>query len=324
MSSEGVTLRVGSRASALAMKQTHMIVDMLQANEPEATFDIVQVVTHGDRFRDKPIHEMGDTLARGIFNTALEESILSGEADFTTCSFKDVQSDLRPNLTAVSVGEREDHRDVLVTKHGTTLAGLPEGAVIATSSPRRVSQLKAFRADLRFVPLRGNVTTRVRREAERYDGVVLAAAGLLRLGLEAHISEFIDEEILLPAPAQAAMGCEYRSNDTATAQRIAAIVHPNTEACVKLEKAMLVKLSGGCFAPIGVLAQPKGKNILLRCRIAPLDGSRIVAAQTTLPGKASPEEQNALLDEVYNQIQEQGGIEIVNEVRDALQPGQQN
>ena len=310
-------LRVGTRASALALRQTETIVAAMQAHAPGMRFEQVRVVTHGDRFRDKPIAEMGETVDRGIFNTALEDALLAGEADFTTCSFKDVQSDLRERLTAVSVCPREDPRDALVSRHGLPLARLPQGAVLATSSPRRVSQLAAYRQDFRFVPLRGNVTTRVEREAQRYDGVVLAAAGLRRLGLDAHICEIIDPELLVPAPAQGAMGCEYRTEHAAVAALVRAIQDDATERCVRAEKALLVRLSGGCFAPIGVLARIEGQRMGLHCRVAALDGSRVIEAQA----EGTPDDGPALVEEVRGRIAAQGGLELVAAVRDRMQAG---
>jgi hydroxymethylbilane synthase len=315
--SRGGTIRVGTRASALAVRQTEAIIAALQAHAPDARFKQVRVVTHGDRFRARPIAEMGEAVDRGIFNTALEEALLAGEADLTTCSFKDVQSDLRAGLVAASVLEREDPRDVLVSRHGLPLARLPQGAVLATSSPRRVSQLAAFRPDFRFAPLRGNVPTRVQRESRRFDGVILAAAGLLRLGLADHICEYLEPEVLLPAPAQGAMGCEHRADDTATAALVRAIQHPQTQACVRAEKALLVRLSGGCFAPIGVLARIAGGRMHLRCRVAALDGSRVAEAEA----HGTPGDADALVEDVHARIAAQGGLELVAAVRERLTSG---
>ena len=315
--SRAATLRVGTRGSALALRQTEAIVAAMQAHAPGTRFKTVRIVTHGDRFRDKPIREMGAAVERGIFNTGLEEALLAGEVDLTTCSFKDVQSELRPGLTAASVCPREDPRDVLVTRHGLPLARLPQGAVLATSSPRRVSQLAAFRPDFRFVPLRGNVPTRVQRESRRFDGVILAAAGLLRLGLADHIAEFIEPEVLLPAPAQGALGCEWPVQSAEAAALVRAIQHPETQTCVRAEKALLVSLSGGCFAPIGVLARIAGGRMHLRCRVAALDGSRVVEAAA----EGTPGDADALVQDVHARIAAQGGLALVAAVRDHLQAG---
>ncbi|MDH5751305.1 MAG: hydroxymethylbilane synthase [Deltaproteobacteria bacterium] len=307
--------RVGTRGSDLAMQQTESIIAMMKQNYPDTGFSIVEIVTHGDRFQNKPITEMGEAVDRGIFNTALEQAVLKDEVDFATCSFKDVETDLPQGLTAVSVGRREDHRDVLVSRHGVGLADLPRGAVLATSSPRRVSQLKAFRDDFNFEALRGNVPTRVEKESKRFDGVVLAAAGMLRLGMQEHIAEYIPEEVLLSAPAQAAMGCEYLSSRDDVARLVASIQHPETELCVRLEKKLLIRLSGGCFAPIGVLAAVSGGNLRIRCRIVSLDGARRVEDEIT----GEPAAGEALVEELAGRIAGAGGLEIVRETRLALQ-----
>jgi len=309
--------RVGTRGSALAMKQTETIMARIQAKFPDTRFRVVEIVTHGDRFREKPIAEMGEEVDRGIFNTALEQAVLSGEVDFATCSFKDVETDLPAGLRAISVLEREDVRDVLVTRHGVDLAALPPNAELATSSPRRISQLRAFRPDFRFHPLRGNVTTRVEKEPARFDGVVLAAAGLLRLGLQGHIQQFIPDTVLLPAPAQAALGCEFRAEREDVARLIEGIQHAATERCVRLEKAMLVRLSGGCFAPIGVLAREEEGRLRLRVRIVSLDAARRVEEE----GSGAPEDGPALVEQLAKRIAEQGGLEIVRDTRKALTAG---
>ena len=309
-------LLVGTRGSQLALRQTHLIVAMLQEREPDLTCDIVEIATHGDRFRETPIQEMGAEVDRGIFNTALEQAVLRGEVDLATCSFKDVESRLPEGLAAVSVGPREDPHDALVSRHNGPLAALPEGAVLATSSPRRVSQLAAFRPDFRFEALRGNVTTRALRDRERFDGVILAAAGLRRLGLERQITEVVPESILLPAPAQGALGCEYAVGREDVARRIRAIQDAPTERCVRLEKALLVRLSGGCFAPVGILARetPQG-GLEIQCRIAALDGSRSIDERVTGPHTHGAE----LLATLGDRVLRAGGRELVDAARARLQ-----
>jgi hydroxymethylbilane synthase len=311
-------IRIGTRGSALALRQTEAIIALLQARSPALRCKVVRIVTHGDRFREKPISAMGEEVDRGIFNTALEQAVLAGEVELATCSFKDVESDLPAGLRAVSVGVREDARDVLVSRHAGGLEALPRGAVLATSSPRRTSQLLAYRPDLRFAPLRGNVTTRVKQESRRYDGVVLAAAGLIRLGLTDHVTQWIDPAILLPAPAQAAMGCEFLAAREDIAALVASIQDPDTELCVRTEKALLVRLSGGCFAPIGVLARLEGGRLHLDCRIVSLDGNGRV--EERLEGDpAAPE---ALVEEAVGRIAAKGGLEIVRATREHLLAGQ--
>ena len=310
-------IRVGTRGSALAMRQTEMIVALLQRQEPGLLCDIVEITTHGDRFQETPITAMGDQVERGIFNSALEQAVLSGEVDVATCSFKDVESALPKGLIALPVGVREDHRDVLVSRHEVPLDRLPSGAVLATSSPRRVSQLSAYRPDFRFEPLRGNVTTRVGRDRDRYDGVILAAAGLHRLGLQDRIVQAIPEDILLPAPAQGAMGCEFAAGRQDVARLVASIQDPDTDLCVRTEKALLVRLSGGCFAPVGILGTIRGPDLELRCRIASLDGKHVVQHRIVGP-KAAAAELGAQLAE---KVEASGGKALVEAARTALRQG---
>ena len=299
------------------MRQTEAIVALLRGQDAGLTCEIVEIATHGDRFQETPIAKLGDRADAGIFNTALEEAVLRGEVDLATCSFKDVESALPEGLRAVSVGVREDVHDVLVSRHNLPLERLPRGAVLATSSPRRIGQLAAYRSDFRFEPLRGNVTTRVERDRERYDGVVLAAAGLRRLGLQHRITQTIPEEVLLPAPAQGAMGCEFAAGRGDIAGRVAAIQDADTELCVRAEKALLVRLSGGCFAPVGILATVQGDRVEMRCRIASLDGRRKVEERVSGP-KASAAELGALL---AGRVEAAGGKELVAEARAALRQG---
>ncbi|MFI5401234.1 MAG: hydroxymethylbilane synthase [SAR324 cluster bacterium] len=313
----GTRIRVGTRGSALAMRQTEEIVALLRKQDAGLTCEIVEIATHGDRFQETPIAQLGDHVDIGIFNSALEQALLGGEVDLATCSFKDVESALPRGLKAVSVGAREDFHDVLVSRHNEPLDRLPRGAVLATSSPRRIGQLAAFRADFRFEPLRGNVTTRVERDRERYDGVVLAAAGLRRLGLQHRIVQTIPEEVLLPAPAQGAMGCEFAAERTDIARRVAAIQDADTELCVRMEKALLVRLSGGCFAPVGILATLHGERIDMRCRIASLDGTRKVEERVS-GAKASAADLEALLAQ---RVEAAGGKELVEAARAALRQG---
>lgn len=308
-------LRVATRGSQLALAQTHAIIAMLTAKHPGLRCEVVEITTHGDRFQDVPITQMGDQVERGIFNTALEEAVLEGRADLATCSFKDVESQLPEGLVAVSVGKREDPRDVLLSRHGVPLDELPRGAVLATSSPRRVSQLTRFRSDFRFQPLRGNVTTRSGRDVERFDGVILAAAGLRRLSLDGRITQYIPEEVLLPAPAQAALGAEYAANRPDVANLVASIQDPATDLCARLEKAVLVRLSGGCFAPVGILARVESGRLTVRARIVSLDGRQ--CAESMVHG--APGAGRVLINALADKLIAGGAADIIAETRETLQ-----
>lgn len=312
------TVRIATRASQLALAQTRALCAMLQARYPRLRMELLEITTHGDRFQEVPIARMGEQVERGIFNTALEEAVLEGRADLATCSFKDVESQLPEGLVAVSVGEREDPRDVLLTRHGVPLERLPPSAVLATSSPRRVSQLRAFRPDFRFQALRGNVTTRAGRDVERFDGVILAAAGLHRLGLHPRIVQYIPEEILLPAPAQAALGCEYAAHREDIARLVAGIQHAETELCARMEKALLVRLSGGCFAPVGVLARVEDGRLRVRARVVSLDGTR--RAEAAIHG--SPAAWPVLMRALAGRLLDAGAEELIGDSRQRLLGGE--
>ncbi|MDH4226050.1 MAG: hydroxymethylbilane synthase, partial [Deltaproteobacteria bacterium] len=247
-----------------------------------------------------------------IFNTALEEAVLSGKVDFATCSFKDVESELPGGVSAVPVLEREDHRDVLVSRHGVGLDRLPQGALLATSSPRRVSQLRAFRQDFRFQPLRGNITSRVTRDVEKFDGVVLAAAGVRRLELHDKVTDWIGEDVLLPAPAQGALGCEYQTGREDIQHMISLLVHPPTLQCVEAEKAFLVRMSGGCYAPIGALAALENGRLRLRCRVVSLDG------RTRVEEEAQGEDWPTVVEQLAQKAIQKGADVIVRETRQTI------
>ena len=309
-------LRVGTRGSELALLQTRRIIAAIEKKLPGQTFEVVEITTHGDRFGETPIAEMEEHIDRGIFNTGLEEAILAGSVDFATCSFKDVESELPHGLRAVSVGRREDVRDVLVSRHCCGLAALPQGALLATSSPRRTSQLQANRPDLRFTPLRGNIPTRVGiAGAERFDGVIVAAAGLIRLGLQERVSEWISTEVLLPAPAQAALGCQFLENREDVGRLVGSIQDEETELCVRSEKKLLVTLSGGCFAPIGALARVEGGRLRLECRIVSLDGTKKVEGEA----EGRPEEAEEVVAGLAARLGAEGGTDIIAQTRAALQ-----
>jgi hydroxymethylbilane synthase len=309
-------LRVGTRGSDLALLQTRQIISAIRERHPEVDFEIVEITTHGDRFQQTPIARMEEHIDRGIFNTGLEQAILNGEVDLATCSFKDVESELPAGLCAVSVGRREDARDVLVTRHDVPLKDLPEGAQLATSSPRRTSQLRAFRPDLRFAPLRGNIPTRVGPAAENFDGVIVAAAALIRMGMEEKIADWIDTGILLPAAAQAARGCQYHAERADVAELVGSIQDEATELCVRAEKRLLITLSGGCFAPIGVLARTAEGRFTIECRIVSLDGRE--KAEDRVEGTTG--EAEALVAELAARLTTQGGREIISKTRAELQP----
>ena len=260
-----------TRPSALARWQTQWVIRTLQAAHPGLVCREEVIVTHGDRVLDRPLPEIG---GKGLFTQELEAALLGGRVDAAVHSLKDLPTEMPPDLTVGAVPVRAEARDALVSAQGYTLATLPESAVVGTSSLRRTAQLLAVRPDLRIRPLRGNVDTRVRKALDgRYDAVVLAGAGLARLGLTEHVSEWLPLEVMLPAPGQGALAVQCRADDAATLRLLAAIEHTPTRAATEAERAFLEALGGGCAVPVAAYAEalPDGR-LRLRGFVGAADG----------------------------------------------------
>jgi hydroxymethylbilane synthase len=264
------TIRIGTRGSALALNQTGRVEAALRELAPNAPIVIETIASDGDRQADAPL----ETLGIGVFTKTLEAALLEGRIDLAVHSLKDLPTDTTPGLTVVPVLEREDPRDVLVDKWGLSLLELPEGARIGTSSPRRTAQLRHGRKDIEFPPMRGNVETRLRKVGSAdYDGAVLAAAGIRRLGLEAQITEYLSPHVCTPAPGQAALAAEVRSGDEEMLEAVRRLMHAPTVAAVEAERAILSAAGGGCQLPIGALGEVDGDILRLFATVTPRDGS---------------------------------------------------
>lgn len=249
MSELGRPLRLGTRASALATSQSDWVADRLRALGHQV--DLVLVQTYGDR-SSAPLAQIGGT---GVFVSALREALQEGEIDFAVHSLKDLPVGEEVGLVVAAVPEREDPRDVLISRDGTSLSDLPAGAVIGTGSPRRAVQLAAAAPQVRITGIRGNVGSRIDKVATgEVDAVVLAAAGLRRLGRFGEASQVLDTTVMLPAPGQGALAVECRSDDRAMTSILGALDHPQTRAAVAAERALLGGLEAGCSAPVGALA----------------------------------------------------------------------
>jgi hydroxymethylbilane synthase len=269
------SLTFGTRSSALARRQTDSVIRQLRTAWPTLNFQIKLFTTSGDKIMDKPLPEIG---GKGLFTEELEHALRSGEIDIAVHSLKDLPINDAPGLTLGAISERADARDVLVSHISRTLAALPQGARVGTSSPRRAAQLLAARPDLILLPLRGNVDTRVRKATSGdYDAVVLAAAGVLRLGLEDHISEYLSFELMLPAPGQGALAVQCRTDDTTARELLAAIDHAATRAAITAERAFLNALGGGCAAPVAAYARLDPKSLIaMTGLVASHDGRRLI------------------------------------------------
>lgn len=246
-------VRVGTRASALALTQTGHVADALTALGA-GEHELVRVRTDGDRLTGS-LATLGGT---GVFVTALRDALLDGRCDVAVHSFKDLPTAPAPGLVVAAVPVRQDPRDALCARDGATLADLPQGASVGTGSPRRAAQLLAARPDLRVVDIRGNVDTRLRRIADDLDAVVLAAAGLARLGRLDAVTDTMPLDVMTPAPAQGALAVEVRAQDAAggtpLARALAGLDHRPTHLAVLAERALLNRLEAGCAAPVGAHA----------------------------------------------------------------------
>jgi hydroxymethylbilane synthase len=277
-------LRLGTRGSALALAQTEWVAQRLRTAGVEVC--IVPVRTAGDTC-SAPITDIGV----GVFVSALREALVAGDVDAALHSYKDLPTAADPRLVLAAVPERADPRDALVARDGMVLGELPPGAVLGTGSPRRAAQLRALGLGLRVVPVRGNVDSRIRRVIDgELDGVIIAAAGLARLGRIAEATELLDPQQMLPAPAQGALACECRVDDLDTGRALAAVLNDTgVRAAVTAERALLAALEAGCSAPVGALAEvvenlgDDGRMVLrlsLRGIAATADGDLLRASAT--------------------------------------------
>lgn len=282
------TLRLGTRASALAVTQSQHIADRITA-ETGAAVELVTISTEGDR-SSAPLATMG---GQGVFVAALREALLRGDVDLAVHSLKDLPTTPDPRLVLAAIPRREDPRDVLVARDGLTLGELPQGARVGTGSPRREAQLNALGLGVEVVAIRGNVDTRISKIASGdYDGVLLARAGLLRLGRADEATEVIDPLQMLPAPGQGALACECRADDDATIRLLERLDDSDTRAAVTAERSLLATLEAGCSAPVGALAEiadgDHGDELWLRAVVGDVSGSPTIRLSATgLPSEAA-------------------------------------
>jgi hydroxymethylbilane synthase len=266
-------VKVGSRQSPLALAQTEEIVAKLRSHFSGRQFEVVPMSTGGDRNKNAPLLSLG----RGTFVMEIEAALLRGDIDVAVHSAKDLPASLADGLVIAAFGPRQDARDVLVDRWNSPLDGLPAGARIGTGSPRRISQLKAARPDIELLPIRGNVGTRLEKAAGNdYDGVVLAAAGLLRLGREDAVSEYLAQEVCTPDAGQGALAVEAREDSPETLDLLSSIDHPPTSIAVRAERAFVAAIGGGCTAPIGAYGQVVAGRLDVMAMAAEPDGSRVI------------------------------------------------
>lgn len=298
---------IGSRGSKLALWQAGWARQRLESAGHEIEIKVIR--TTGDKLAEAPLTQSG---TKGLFIKEIEEALLAGDIDLAVHSLKDLPTEQPEGLYIAAVPEREDARDVLISAHGTTLAELSPGARLATSSLRRQAQLRRLRADLEFIAMRGNIDTRFKKlERGDSDALVLAAAGMRRLGFESRITSYFTEEEICPAVGQGALAIELRRNDTRTQEAVASLDDPPTHQAVRAERAVLSALGGGCQLPIAAYASVNGEEMKLMAVVASPDGTELLRA-SAFGTTQSPE---ALGEQVARHLFEQGASSIIQAIK---------
>ncbi|MGD9851255.1 MAG: hydroxymethylbilane synthase [Nitrospirales bacterium] len=301
-------LVIGTRGSQLALWQAEWVKNQLLAIDPSLQVSLQRIQTSGDKIQDVPLAKIG---GKGLFVKEIEEALLDGSIDLAVHSMKDMPSVLPDGLQVICVPEREDPRDAFLGHEGVTLNQLPRGAKIGTSSLRRQSQLLHYRHDLRIEVLRGNLDTRLRKLQEgRFDAILLAGAGLKRLGWDHHVTEYLSVEVCLPAIGQGALGLEGRADDMFVRELVARFEHSSTRKAVDAERAFLTRLEGGCQVPIAGHATLQGETVTLEGLVVSLDGKRYVRRSQS--GKEN--EAESLGVRLAEQLLDEGAAPILQEI----------
>ncbi len=312
---------IATRGSKLALWQANWIKDELESRNPDIEIALSKIKTTGDKILDVPLAKVG---GKGLFVKEIEEAMLEGKADLAVHSMKDVPTVLPPNLHIPVITKREDPRDALIIKIRNSKSeirnfkSLPKGAKVGTSSLRRACQILSIRPDLQITQLRGNLDTRIRKLDEgQFDAIIVAAAGVKRLGMADRITETLEPEITLPAIAQGAVGIECRIDDEFVNSLVAPLDHPATSVCVRAERAFLKTLEGGCQVPIAAHARlkseirnPKSEILVIDGLVGSVSGDRIIKASK----KGTPEEAEKLGINLGKDLLSKGAKEILDEV----------
>jgi hydroxymethylbilane synthase len=302
------TIRIGTRASMLALAQSNWIKGRIEAEYPQCTVELVKIITKGDKIVDVPLAKVG---GKGLFVKEIEEALLSREVDIAVHSMKDVPAELPDGLHIGIITQRENPMDAFIATKYRSLAEMPTGAMVGTSSLRRKAQLASLRPDLKIEDLRGNLDTRLRKLDEgRYDAIILAAAGLNRLNLFHRATFCFQAEEMLPAVAQGAVGIELRRSDEDLLQMLSFMSHRETTLAVRAERSYLARLEGGCQVPLAGFATLEGDTLTMTGLIAPVDGSRLLKAVRRGPAADAV----AIGLQLAEELLAMGGREILEEV----------
>jgi hydroxymethylbilane synthase len=301
-------LRIGTRASKLAIVQAQWVQERITALYPDLQVELVMVRTQGDRVRDKPLSTIG---GKGVFVKEIEEALQRKEIDIAVHSLKDVPAELPEDLSIGAIPKREDPCDVLISKDNASLEELPKGARIGTSSLRRAAQLLHYRPDLKIVPIRGNVDTRIRKlHSLDFHAIIVAAAGLKRMGLAGHITQVLPVNITLPAIGQGALGLELRMEDQRTGNMVMFLDHYPTRVAVEAERAFLKELKGGCQLPVACFGKLADFTLSLNGLVADVRGEKVVKDKVSGPA----EEAKALGTALARRVLEAGARGILDEI----------
>ena len=304
-------LKLGSRGSKLALWQADFVASQLSRVVPDLNVEVKVIKTKGDKILDVALSRIGD---KGLFTREIEKELLDGSIDMAIHSMKDLPSQLAPGLCIAAVLERENPGDVLISRQGYKFYDLPQGAIIGTSSLRRISQIKALRPDINLVDMRGNVETRINKMYEQeLDGIVLAYAGVKRLGFEDKISDFLPHEVILPAVGQGAIAVEVREGDGASLELARSINHEPTDWATRTERSFLKVLEGGCQVPIGCYAEVRGESMTVEGLIASLDGCRVFRSGT----QGNCQEADLIGQQLAHDLLQKGGASVLAEIREA-------
>ncbi len=301
-------LIIGTRQSKLALWQANHIADELRRHYPKCTVELVKIMTSGDKILDVPLAKIG---GKGLFTKEIEQAMLNRQIDLAVHSLKDMPTELPEGLTLAAITKREHAGDAFVSGRYPSLQALPAGAVVGTSSLRRRAQLLRARPDLKIVDLRGNLDTRLAKlDRGEMDAIVLAVAGLVRLGWSERITEILEPIACLPAVGQGALAIEARSDDEEVLNLLAVLNDRKTQVAVSAERAFLAVLGGGCQVPVGVHAVVNGHKVTLEAAIASLDGQRMVRGKET----SEEAEAEALGRDLARSLLAAGGDDILKEI----------
>jgi len=301
-------VKIGTRGSALALWQATWIKKRFEDRYPEITIELIKIKTKGDKISDVPLSKIG---GKGLFVKEIEQALMDGRIDMAVHSMKDVPTEVPYGLYIGIIPERDDPRDVLITKREGTLRTIKKGAKIGTSSLRRKAQLLYLRKDLQVLPLRGNLDTRIRKlDTEDLDAIIVASAGVRRMGLQEKVSEYLSPGIMLPAVGQGALGIELRQGDEKIYNLVAFLDHHQTRLSVQAERSFLKQLGGGCQVPIAALGIIEDRRLKLQGLVANTEGTQIIKDQI----EGEPSNAQELGKELAERLLRKGAQNILDEV----------